>query len=351
MNLPMKPRLEVIKPIDAARTRFCRFVLALLALGATHTMMGATEQEYQRTGLEGIPVKPSDTDAAIRDFDSPHYIYVDRSVIIAHQSATKDRHELFLYLTGTGGSGRTAIRFCQDAARDDYRVVNLMYPDEIPAAVCRDDKDPSAFEDFRMAIIQGGKTNRITVSRTDSIENRLSKVLLFLKRTRPREEWGQFLSASGELNWEMIATGGQSQGGGHAALLGIKHRMARIIGTGAPKDYSIALEKPAAWYLDESATPKNRFFFLNHDQDFQGCTPEQCLENIRALGLAQFGPPVSVDSVPFPYQHSRILTTNYPGGKKLDSRTAHTTGIAGPNEAVFSKSMAVPAYGSSSLAV
>jgi len=318
--------------------RFRSYAFALLAFAVTHTVMGATEQEYERAGLEGIPFKPSDTDRAIHDFDSPHYIYVDRSVIISHKtSASNDRHELFLYLTGTGGSGRTAIRFCRYAARDGYRVINLMYPDEIPASVCRNDSDPKAFEDFRMAVIEGGKTNRITVSRADSIENRLIKLLLLLKRTRPREDWGQFLSASGELNWEKIATGGQSQGGGHAALLGIKHRMARIIGTGAPKDYSIALGKPAAWYSDESATPKNRFFFLNHVQDFQGCTPGQCLENIRALGLEQFGPPINVDNVSFPYHHSRILTTDYPGGKKLDSKTAHTAGISGANEAVFSR--------------
>ena len=314
--------------------RFGFLIVVMGALTMMDAMRGATEQEYQKAALEGIAIKPSDTDPAIRDFDSPHYIYVDRSVILTRKSPIQDRHELFLYLTGTGGSGRTAIRFCQYAARDGYRVVNIMYPDDVPAAVCRNDVDPKAFEAFRMAIIEGGKTDRVSVSRTDSIENRLLKLLLFLKHSRPREEWGQFLSVSNEINWGMVATGGQSQGGGHAALLGIKHRMARIIGTGAPKDYSITLGRPAAWYSLDSATPKDRFFFLNHVQDFQGCTPEQCLENIKALGLSAS---VNVDSVPFPYQHSRNLTTDYPGGQKLDSKTAHTTGIAAANEKIFSK--------------
>ena len=318
--------------------RFFPLALAVAFLASLPVAIAANEQEERQRGLAGIAITPSATDPAIHAFNTPHYIYVDRSILIAHDaSAPKDRHELFLYLTGTGGTGRTAVKFCQVAAKEGYRVVNLMYPDDVAAAVCRNDEDPKAFQDFRMAIIAGGQSRRITVSRTDSIENRLIKLLLHLTRIRPREEWNQFLSPSGQLAWERIAVGGQSQGGGHAALLGIKHRLARVIGTGAPKDYSIALGRPAAWYSEESATPKDRFFFLNHDQDFQGCTPEQCRANIQALGLAQFGAPVSVDTASPPYRHSRILTTDYPGGKKLDSRTAHTMGIANANEAVFAK--------------
>jgi hypothetical protein len=144
------------------------------------------------------------------------------------------------------------------------------------------------------------------------------------------------LQPTGEIKWDSIAVSGQSQGGGHAAIIAVKHRVAWVVGTGAPKDYSIALAKPATWYGKQSATPKERFFFFNHQQDHQGCSPEQCLENMRALGLDKLGAPANVDTIPFPYQHSHILTTNYPGGK-LASKTAHTTVIANTNEAVFEK--------------
>ena len=72
---------------------------------------------------------------------------------------------------------------------------------------------------------------------------------------------------------------GQSQGGGHAALLGIKHPVARVICFGAPKDFSLALTAPAAWLRLDSATPKSAFFAFNHDQDRQGCSPAQQAEN------------------------------------------------------------------------
>ena len=111
--------------------RFSSAYLVLSLLAVTHTAMGqlAEEQKLQRAGLAGIPIKPSVTDAAIQDFDSPHYIFVDRSIILGNgPSAARDRHELFLYLTGTGGTGRTAVAFCRLAARNGYRVINLMYP-------------------------------------------------------------------------------------------------------------------------------------------------------------------------------------------------------------------------------
>ena len=78
-----------------------------------------------------------------------------------------------------------------------------MYPDDVAAAkVCRDDPDPNAFEAFRLALIQGGVSAHVTVERTDSIENRLAKLLIHLKQRRPREGWGQFLN------------GGKSRGNG-----------------------------------------------------------------------------------------------------------------------------------------
>ena len=57
---------------------------------------------------------------------------------------------------------------------------------------------------------------------------------------------------------------------------------------------------------------------------------------MQALGLDKLGAPVDVDQSSYPYQHSHILTTNYPG-TKLDSKTAHTTVIADRNERLFEK--------------
>jgi esterase/lipase len=160
------------------------------------------------------------------------------------------------------------------------------------------------------------------------------KLVEYLVKDRPDEHWEQFLETDGSIKWSAIAVAGQSQGGGHAALIGIKHQVARVICMGAPKDNSLALDGPAAWLREESSTPKGRFFSFNHQQDHQGCSPAQQMENLRALKLDAFGKPVDVDHTSAPYEGSRILTTNYPGGK-IPSGEAHTSVINPHNEAVF----------------
>jgi len=279
-------------------------------------------------------ILPSATDPTIKTFDNPHWIYVNRDIVVENSTnLPQDRHQLYLFLPGTHEKdtprGKGPFAFCDVAADLGYHVVVLAYPDEIPASVCNEDKDPKAFEKFRMAIIQGGDTKHISIERSESMENRLIKLLLHLEKIRPREKWGQFLNEDGSIKWEAIAVGGQSQGGGHAALIAIKHRVSRVICTGAPKDYDQRLDKPAAFYSEEPETPKSRFFTFNHHQDYAGGTsPEQLLKNLKALELDAFGKPAEVDAEAFPYHHTRILMTAYPvvsvtGSQSEGSLTAH----------------------------
>lgn len=320
--------------------------LALIALlpGAVHFAHAKPRQihaELAPLPSQGIAILPSTTDSAITSFDVPHFIFVEPRIVMDHRpELSPDRHELLLWLPGTQppgsrGEGRGgAVAFCELAAKLGYHVIVLKYPNDESASVCQRDSDPAAFEKFRLAIIAGGASPHITVLRADSIENRLLKLLLHLKTSRAAEHWEEFLTPDGAIRWEAIAIAGQSQGGGHAALIALKHHVSRVICTGAPKDYSVALRQPAAWLTQESATPRDRFFAFNHQQDHQACSPEQQLENLRALKLDAFGPPIDVDHATPPYAHTRVLTTNYPG-TKLKSQEAHTSVMSPRNAAVF----------------
>lgn len=318
---------------------------ALLLLCLTTLPAQTVTDPQTQQASNGIPIRPSAADAAITEFDEPHWVYVNRDIVVKKDATLPaERRELLLWIPGTRPpdvaeppSGRVqrsaSNEFCKLASTLGYHVISLNYPNTVSAAVCRNDPDPAAFEEFRMAIIAGGATKHITVSRTDSIENRLIKLLQWLARQRAKEGWGQFLKDDGSIWWERVAVAGQSQGGGHAALIGVHHRVSRVLCFGAPKDHSLALGSPAAWYLKESATPKDRFFAFNHEQDRQGCTPAQQIENLKALKLDAYGPPVKVeDSMP-PYGASRIFMTNHPG-TEVDSRTAHGTMISGRNKAL-----------------
>jgi pimeloyl-ACP methyl ester carboxylesterase len=277
-----------------------------------------------------VRVIPSTTDPGIKTFNNAHSICVDRTILVEGGGG---RHELLLFIPGTHGNGRGAKAFLETAASLGYHTIELMYPDEISAAVCDGDNDPGAFEAFRMAIIEGGSSPRITIPRAESIENRLQKLLIHLQEKRPSERWSQFLNGN-QIAWEHIAVAGQSQGGGHAALIAIKHRVARVLMFGAPKDFSRALNAPAAWYSEPSATPPALFFGINHQQDRQGCSFTEVLHNQVALHMDRFGSPIDVDIEKPPFRHARILKTNYPG-TQVDSKTAHGTAIADRNSSVF----------------
>lgn len=301
------------------------------------------------TAVDVIMVLPSATDTAIKTFDQPHRIYLRHDFVggITDRTSPPLRQQLLLWIPGTAAppppgqpkadpaTGREgAEAFCQLAARLGYHVISLRYPNTVSASAERREDDPAEFERFRLALIEGGASKHMTSPRSESIEYRLIKLLQHLAVTRPAEGWRQFLHDDATLRWERFAVAGQSQGGGHAALIGLRHLVARVICTGAPKDYSLNPPGPAAWLRATSATPKSRFFAFNHLQDKQAATWPQQLENLRALKLDAFGPPVNVDTEKPPYRHTRILTTNYPG-RDLTSKEAHTTVISFRNASVF----------------
>lgn len=320
--------------------------LAILIHGWLPPVAWAQADELTRQALSGLAIRPGTTDPEIKDFNEPHWVYVHRDIVVNHDpKLPDDRHELLLWIPGTrppnmpesqpGKLVRSASNeFCKLAATLGYHVIALSYPNTISASSCNKESEPGAFEEFRLAVIEGGTTKHIAVSKTDCIENRLIKLLKALAEKRAREEWSQFLNEDGSIKWERIAVAGQSQGGGHAALIGIHHRVTRVLSFGAPRDFSMALQAPAAWYLKGSATPKEHFFAFNHEQDRQGCTPGQLLENLRALKLDAHAPTVKVENSKPPYNNSRMLMTNHPGGK-VDSRTAHGTMLSPKNRELF----------------
>ena len=286
-----------------------------LALLPTLTLLLAVPGPL-KTETQSVSVLPSATDPQITTFNDEHTLYLNPAV--------PPRNELLVFLPGTNGKTKNTKLFCTRAAELGYHVICLMYPDNLSATACWTDEDKEAFTKFRLELIEGGdKSPHLEVKRANSIENRLIKLLAYVREKRPTESWGQFLTTKDELVWEKLALAGQSQGGGHAALMAREHLVARVIMFSSPKDYSRRYNQPAAWYTTPK-TPLARYFTFQHLQDKQGCNYTQQLEILEKLGLTKLGAPVSVDTQKPPYAHTRILTTNYPG-MQVPSVQAHTS--------------------------
>jgi hypothetical protein len=124
--------------------------------------------------------------------------------------------------------------------------------------------DLDCYGKVRLEVIDGtDRTQLVNVNRSNSIENRLIRLLLYLHARSPGDGWGQYLSADNTLNWPVFVVGGHSQGGGHAGLLGRYHRVSRVIMLAA-MDFSTRASALANWIAPPAttpnATPADRFF-------------------------------------------------------------------------------------------
>jgi len=254
-------------------------------------------------------VLPSVTDKNIDKFSGDgwlHWTY--------YNPAAPARHQLIVFLAGTGGTGKGHKAFNQLAANEGYHLVSLAYPSEISISHFHKSSDPDAFLKARENLIYGKMPFAgLDINPANSIHNRLRKLLLYLGETYPLENWSQYLTAAGALDWSKLVLAGQSQGGGHACLMAMQHPVARVLMFGSPKDFNINFNKPAAWFTGPNATPLNRYFSFVHSADSKhGCTYPQQLENYRALKLIPKYPVLNVDETPAPFQHSRLLTSQRP---------------------------------------
>lgn len=249
-------------------------------------------------------VKPSDTSPLINTYTADsHYVFLDGGI------STPNR--LFVFLAGTGGSPKHYTAICSTAAALGYHAIGLEYPN-VPTigGICQNDADPDCFENCRLEIIDGtDRGTGVSVNLQNSILFRLFKVLKYLHQQYPSEGWNQYY-AFANLNYDLIAWGGHSQGGGHAAMIGKYYDSDRILCFSSPKDYWTygANNMPAVWYSNGTwVTPTSKVYGFNHIGD--GYLHQMQIWN--QMGLNAQGSQVNVDNNASPYSYTHQLITNY----------------------------------------
>jgi hypothetical protein len=283
-------------------TSFAPFSIAMLGVLVAATVA----DEDPSANLLVRQIVPSDTDSRIDKFSGDgwqHWVY--RNGVVA------EKHQLLVFLPGTGGKGGNAKAFCRTAANHGFHVVSLAYPSSVSMSVFHDSPDPDAFLKARECIIYGKVPfGKLGINEANSIHNRLAKLLAHLDKTYAQEGWRQYLNKNGAPAWQKLVLSGGSQGGGHAALLAMQHEVARVLMFGSPKDFNIHFHQPAKWFSGPTATPLNRFFSFVHSADEgHGCTYPQQLENYRALKLSPRYPVIDVAQEAPPFRHTRLLTS------------------------------------------
>lgn len=258
-------------------------------------------------------IKPSDTDPLITTFNTDsNYVYLNTGIVA--------KNILVVHLPGSYGEPKRATLFGKLAANLGFHSIGLMYPN-VPTvgSFCNNSSDTFCYENVRREIIDGiDHSNLISINETESILNRLKKLIIYLKSNYPSENWEQYLDTNNDLIFSKIIFSGHSQGGGHAALIAKYFPIKRALCFSSPKDYSNYFNSPPLWLsTGDWKTPKSKIYSFEHTLDNYA---EQ-LEILDSLGINDYGDPINVDLNSSPYQNTLQLTTSYavPSGDEHSS--------------------------------
>jgi len=250
-------------------------------------------------------VAPAVTDTAINLALDSHYALNPANTVTW-------ANKLFVFLPGTGAIAQNYRLILRTGAARGYHTIGLTYPnDEAIGTLCSTDADLDCHGKAREEVITGvSLSDKVDVNVTNSIVNRLIKLLTYLNRQHPNEGWGQFLIA-GQPAWQKITMSGHSQGAGHAGLMSKLYVMDRALYFSSPGDWRSSTQQPASWITARvNTTSAARQYGFTHLRDTLVPYATRIVPIWNALGMDALGAPVSVDLLGPPYNNTRHLTTN-----------------------------------------
>ncbi len=275
-------------------------------------------------------IAPQITDSAITTNLNNHYVSINNAV--------SPKNQLFVFLPGTGAVAFNYTEINNTAADLGFHSINLTYPndDAINSLCGGNSTDLTCYGNARLEVLDGiNRSNLVNVNRANSIENRLIKLLIYLRNQRPTENWNQFLINDSTLDWSKIVISGHSQGGGHAGIIGRYHSVTRVV-MFAAMDFNAVVNAPADWIALPNSTPDastpDKFWGFGHQRDELVNFNTLSTRIWTAYGMTPFGSILSVDNLISPYGNSHSLTsntdcTNYHGCIVADARLVFQNGI------------------------
>ncbi|MGC4119144.1 MAG: hypothetical protein QM765_32170 [Myxococcales bacterium] len=207
--------------------------------------------------------------------------------LVPAAAAAKGR--LLVFLNGSGGTPAGAVATTTNnfytAARDaGLHVLALSYRSDVavgilcpPSLANRD----GCYEPTRLTLLAGqlqagAAAGVADIQPDEGVFARLAAALSTLAAADPGGGWSAFLDGAQAdpeqaIRWNLVWASGHSQGGGHAALLGKRLPLDRVISLAAPCD--AVASSPATWMTRTATfqTEASRFYGLASSQDTTIC--------------------------------------------------------------------------------
>jgi hypothetical protein len=277
---------------------------------------GSDSTKIGNEDLHTYKVLPQDTDNAMEQTNKPHYVFLD--------SRVKQKGKLLVFIGGTNSAPSQYQDFCTEAAGVGYHVIDVNYLNTITTLACQEETDADCFTKFHDEIIFGtDASSLVDVDASNSLVNRILKLLEFLHKSYPNEGWNQYFT-NNDLNYAKFVLAGHSQGGGHATYLAFKYEVDRLIVFSSPNDYSENYSAVAGWCGETFATSSDRFYGLMHKRD-EVVPPSEQYAVWQTINLLNSADTVSADKAGYANFHA--LYTNFDADPSATSHSFHNVPV------------------------
>jgi hypothetical protein len=260
----------------------------------------AAPPEEPADAIEQV-LRPAELDPQADKYLAPEYAYFDP----AAKPAAGTR--VLVYLVGARNTPERGRAMGAWLARQGFAVVVPGYANDydirkLCEAPTTPDRDCHA--KLRLEALEGvDHSPHIDISKPNSLQTRIVRMLDRLASEQPQAGWGRGL-ARGMPRWEELLVAGHSHGSSTAALIGKVRRVNRVVMLSGPFDNRGGA--PADWLRRRTLTPPDRYFGLTHAAEEQH--PGH-LKNWKALAIDKLGPVAIVDGAAPPYGGSHQLVT------------------------------------------
>lgn len=246
-------------------------------------------------------ILPSQTDPAIDGNSVANYCYLNPAV--------SPINKLLVFFPGTNAEPWDYRLFQQTAAGMGYHVIGLSYEnlESINIDICPATHDSTCHRRARYEIWFGQDTHdSLDVTYSNSVMNRLLKLLNYLDNHYPTENWGQYLVNDSTVLWQNVVTAGHSQGAGNATF-GTKYfEVSRVI-MFSWVDWMWPGKNPD-WINIPGPTPDSAYYGFIHTGDasiYYGIPTTW-----NNLGMTPYGPITSIDTSAYPYNLTHSVITS-----------------------------------------
>lgn len=259
-----------------------------------------------------VAVDPEITGEGIKRIHGNH--------IALYNPVKPDKHKLVFMITGTGSHATSALHMDSCIAELGFHAISIDYPNEMNSICCKNSQDSTCFNRFREEIVTGHPLSEMTsVDTINSIVNRFTQLLLYLKANDPEGKWDEYVQ-DGHPVWSRIILAGHSQGSGNASFLGKLVAADRVLLFAGPQDYLAGFGRPAGWLSHRGQTSPARYFsFLNSNDPFN--ISNQMANDMQLMGM-QAADTLHVDINRSVSGSPRILITDRPAA---NGESAHNS--------------------------